>query len=372
MNLNQLLELYHKQAVKKSRSFILDNNIRGYVTYIVTNVSNKAPIRFLMSCLLAKIYNPAVDVRKPYTEIGGIDSFSGRKYDETYIQPYILKYNLPCNSTTAFLTPAFRNINKVLDTTTKIEGRPKELYSYLIDLLDLLNKNVEAPENVLKEIIRLLIKNKTESDGRIGQLLGELKISKDISLMSSEDIINLLEQHLKSKNSSRLPVLLVNAAYLSVQDRILEKPLPLNAHNAADSQTGSIGDIEITLAVDSKVVTCYEMKDKKVIKSDLDQAIIKVKKSKYDIDNYIFITTDLIEREVLEYAISLYEKTGIEFVILDCIGFIRYFLHFFHRSRIDFLNIYQDLVLSQPDSSVSLALKESFLLLRKVAEQNEQ
>lgn len=42
---------------------------------------NKAPIRFLMSCLLAKIDRPDVDIRKPYTEIAGKDSFSGRHYD---------------------------------------------------------------------------------------------------------------------------------------------------------------------------------------------------------------------------------------------------------------------------------------------------
>src|SRR2546426_1824918 len=53
--------------------------------------------------------------------------------------------------------------------------------------------------------------------------------------------------------------------------------------------------------------------------------------------------------DVTEYAISLYEKTGgIEFVVLDCIGFIRHYLHLFHRLRQDFIDWYQEFVLMEP------------------------
>jgi DNA adenine methylase len=70
---------------------------------------------------------------------------------------------------------------------------------------------------------------------------------------------------------------------------------------------------------------------------------------------------------VLEYATGIYEATGIEMVILDCIGFIRHFLHFFHRHRVSFLDHYESLVLNEPTSSVGQALKEAFLSLKKVA-----
>jgi DNA adenine methylase len=83
------------------------------------------------------------------------------------------------------------------------------------------------------------------------------------------------------------------------------------------------------------------MKDKRVSKTDIDVALQKLSKTKNKINNYIFITTEFIESEVAEYAKLFYEKTGTEFAILDCIGFIRHFLHFFHRQRSSFLNIYQ-------------------------------
>ena len=66
------------------------------------------------------------------------------------------------------------------------------------------------------------------------------------------------------------------------------------------------------------------------------------------------------------------EKTdGTEIAILDCIGFLRHFLHLFHRIRADYLNAYQTLVLNEPDSAVSQTLKEAFLALRQAAESGE-
>ena len=59
---------------------------------------------------------------------------------------------------------------------------------------------------------------------------------------------------------------------------------------------------------------------------------------------------------------------GIEFAILDCVGFVRHFLHFFHRLRLEFLEHYQQLVLNEPESAVSQPLKEVLLTLRRAHE----
>ena len=60
-----------------------------------------------------------------------------------------------------------------------------------------------------------------------------------------------------------------------------------------------------------------------------------------------------------------------EIALLDCVGFLRHFLHLFHRLRTAFLDAYQELVLSQPESGVNQALKEAFLALRKAAQAAE-
>lgn len=365
----EFLERIYQAAIGSgSKSVVRSAVVRGKVESVCRCSVNKAPIRFLLSCLLAKIHNPNVDIRKPYTEIEGEGTYSGRFYDEKFIEPLIRKYQLPCNPTTAFLTPAFRNLDRILSTDVVLVGRPKEIYKHTLELLEVVHLKKEAPKNTLQEILRFLVLIKLENERRMAQLVADLQQAGDALPLSTEEILNLLIQHLNCKGSSRLPVLLVASAYQTVKDQIGEVNKLLKPHNAADKQTGAIGDIEITLINDNHIVTCYEVKDKLVSKLDIDIALQKLSKLKHSIDNYIFITTDIIDIEVANYAKSLYEKTGVEFAVLDCVGFIRHFLHFFHRQRTTFLNIYQAMVLSEPESSVSQPLKEAFLALRRAAE----
>jgi len=226
------------------------------------------------------------------------------------------------------------------------------------------------PANVvLTEIVRVLITIRNEQDARMDSLLRSIKHGEGSLPLSSEDIVTLIKQHLACKHASRLPVLVVAAAYQAAGEKLAEYIRPLHGHNAADLQTGALGDIELCLAGENKTVTAYEMKMKQVTRDDIDHAVNKIAKASCQVDNYLFVTTDRIDPMVAEYAASFYEKTsGTEVAIIDCIDFIRHFLHLFHRIRTDYLNAYQGLVLNEPDSSVSQALKEAFLALRKEAE----
>lgn len=362
------IEKLVKRAGKNQKPLIKKTELHELVVAICRNIRIKAPIRFLLSCAIAKIDKPDIDIRKPYTEIKSDDSYSGRTYDEQYIQIIIDKFRLPCNSTTAYLTPAFRNRNSTMTTKTQLVGRQPKLYHSVLVLLDAVYINKLSPEELFQDIIRELLIIRDENENRLKQLIKGLKGSKESKPLSSEQIVTLLQQHLACKNSSRLPVLIVASAYNSVAEKISESIKPLQAHNAADKQTGAFGDVEIILENEDKIVTSYEMKAKLVTKSDIEIAINKIAESKLSIDNYIFITTDRIDIEVEDYAKSLYEEIGVEIAILECIGFIRHFLHFFHRKRTDFLDIYQQMILEEQNSAVSQPLKEAFLALRQSAE----
>ncbi len=363
--LSRILEHASADTIK---SVISDHDVRSRVEYVCRQISNRACTRLLMACLLAKIDRPDVDPRKPYTEIGDHDAFSGRSYDERYITHFVYENHLPLNPTTAFLTPAFRNLDRPLTTDLELVGRPREVYRATLQLLDDVYQKKVTAEDLLTEAVRILLLMREEKQTRINTLLAGLS-SEDVLPLSSEEIVNLIEQHLKCKNSSRLPVLIVAAAYNSVAGKLDERILPLQSHNAADEQTGSLGDIEVCLENDDHVVTAYEMKMKRVTLDDIDRALEKITSAASRMHNYIFITTDLISDDVKSYAAGCYERTGgTEIAVLDCIGFLRHFLHFFHRSRSKFLDAYQKLVLSEPDSAVSQPLKEAFLALRQAAE----
>lgn len=369
----QILAIALKQASSHlAKPLIDDTEVIRKVSFVSRNIQNRAGVRLLLSCLLAKIHKPDVDIRKPYTEIGGIDSYSGRTYDEAYVSQFITENDLPCNSTTAFLTPALRNRNSVLTPDLNLVGRPAAIYQYALDLLTAVHSSQVAADKLLAEVIRHLLIFRDERKQRLTSMLDELKASHDSVPLSAESIISLIEKHLSLRGASRLPVLVVAAAYSTVSDYLKERILPLESHTAADQQTGALGDLQITVLDDDEIITSYEMKTNPVTTLDIDHALQKIVDRGRNIDNYIFITTAHIQIEVQEYARSMYEQTGgIEFVILDCIGFLRHFLHLFHRLRLQYVETYQKLLLAESDSAVSQPLKEAFLALRRTAEANE-
>ncbi len=351
------------------QSLVTDQQIRKYADYVAHNLKNRAGVRLLMACLLAKLHRPDVDIRKPYTEIGDADAFSGRTYDERYITTFINQHNLPCNSTTAFLTPALRNRNTTLTKDVNLVGKPPQLYQAVLNLLDDVYCGRIAADTLIAEIVRLLLIDRNERQRRIEALVATLNTAEDAVPLSSEDIVNLIEKHMSLKGTSRLSILVVAAAYQSAEEFLGEKVLTLRAHNAADLQTGALGDVEIILLADDEMITAYEMKNKRVTCEDIDRALQKLLLSGRQINNYIFITTETVDEEVQNYARSLYhEAIGIEFVILGCISFIRHFLHLFHRLRSRFLEAYQALILAEPQSAVSQPVKEAFLAMRQAAE----
>jgi hypothetical protein len=221
----------------------------------------------------------------------------------------------------------------------------------------------------MTDVLRVLVVIRDERLGRLAALVEGLRRSEGALPLASEAIVTLIEQHLACKNSSRLPVLIVTAAYRAAAGQLGERALPLRSHNAADEQTGALGDVEVCLENDDRVRTVYEMKQKRVLMSDIDRALQKIATAESRIDNYIFITTDAVDDPVREQAAKVYEQTGgTELAILNCVGFLRHYLHLFHRLRTEFLNAYQELLLAEPDGAVGQPLKEAFLSLRQAAE----
>lgn len=350
------------------RFYVIDEDKRNQIDFICRNLQNRAGVRFLMACLLAKLHEPNIDIRMPYTEIGGDDCYSGRQYDERYITPFVEEHDLPCNVTTAFLTPAFRNHEIMLSRNANLMGRPRELYEYVLSLLDDVARKKLASQDLLSEIVRNLVLMRDEQKSRMATLLANLRQS-DSSQLTVDAIVNIVQQHLSQRHSSRLPVLAFQAIYKTIESRLNEYLVPLQAHNAADSQTQSLGDIEVAIKESDQVVTVYEMKTREITRADISQALRKLVHSHQDIKQYLFITTKPVSDGVAEEIHSTNEQHyGVEFAALDCMSFVRYFLHLFYQQRLEFLDIYQELVLGEPESGVRHPLKEVFLTLRQAAE----
>ena len=370
----KILEDAYANARKHLDSPFIQGSLQRKVAYVVTCPSTRAGARFILACTLAKVDKPGLDIRKPFTrgtEKDKQDSYSGREYDESYVHQFITKHELPCLQTTAFLTPGFRTKQVVLTKDVDLGGRPAEMYRFVLEILDAIHTDRASAEDVLTESIRLLIIGREERKNRLAALLKGLRQDAEALPLSCEDIITVIQQHLACKHSSRLPVLMIAAAYETAATHLQKRVLSLQQHTAADKQTGAMGDVEISLLTDEEVVTTYEMKGKAVCTGDIDIAIQKIVKNP-SVQNYIFITTEPIAPDVREYAAKQYaELGGTEIAILGCVDFLRHFLHLFHWIRTEFLNTYQEMVLDEPESGVRQPLKEAFLALRQAAESGE-
>ncbi|MDB9540547.1 hypothetical protein NWP22_06670 [Anabaenopsis tanganyikae CS-531] len=80
-----ILDVALQIAEASNQALVTDPSIAEKIDYVSRYVGNRAVVRLLLACSLAAIHRPDVDIRKPYTEIGTPDAYSGRYYDERYI-----------------------------------------------------------------------------------------------------------------------------------------------------------------------------------------------------------------------------------------------------------------------------------------------
>src|SRR5579884_4353426 len=126
---------FQRAEASLTTPIISDQAVIQRIELVARSSRNRACIRFLLACTLAKSVNTSVDIRKPYTEIGTPDAYSGRMFDERFIGSFVRKHQLDCNSTTAFLTPAFRNITTILTPDLTMAGNPPQVYEATLQLL---------------------------------------------------------------------------------------------------------------------------------------------------------------------------------------------------------------------------------------------
>jgi hypothetical protein len=183
---------FERARASLTTSIVQNQDIVQRIELVTRSERNRACIRFLLACTLAKSVNSSVDIRKPYTEIGTPDAYSGRVYDERYIGPFVRKHQLDCNSTTAFLTPAFRNITTILTPNLVMAGSPPQVYQATLQLLTDIQEDRVSAEDVLTEAFRWLLLMKDERLLRLDKALENLKFSENTIPLSSEDVVKLL------------------------------------------------------------------------------------------------------------------------------------------------------------------------------------
>lgn len=73
-----LAAAFRRASTSLAQTLTPEQSVRVRVERIGQNESNGAIVRLILAATLAKAHKPDLDIRNPYTEIGGADSYSGR------------------------------------------------------------------------------------------------------------------------------------------------------------------------------------------------------------------------------------------------------------------------------------------------------
>ena len=333
----------------------LPEEASSYINLLVSRAeSNKGLIAVLTTLLVYKIVYPEQDIR--YHQAHLPNGFAGRGVDQNYITPFMKKVSFPAMSESGWLTRSLEQSHPYdLDYPGRIT--PNSLKNAFLNIVNQVQVLGLSAEEVLLYFFKLLIKQRDDLN---------IELAKPHSLSISK-IIRLLEKHFTYRYScagaSRLPTLAIYAAYQCMMGQVArfnDKILcPIEAHNAADLQSGCIGDIE----VDNENGSAFEgveVKHEIQITSQL-VADAYEKFKIFNTDRYYLLTTanmdsadwDAIDVEIQRIA----QIHGCQVIVNGVYTTLKYYLRLV-TDPADFIDKYVELM--KHDETIKFQHKEAW------------
>lgn len=268
----------------------------------------------LLGCFLAKISDPAIDVRLPYANQGA-NAFQGRAVDEDIVNPFLQEHQIPC-SKGPYLAMFRRSVKFVPETRDGL--RDKGAYDVFLTLLDFL-ENASAGE--ARPVLRLLLWKFIELREQ-----GKIDLAR-IQRLSLDQYQKLIDGLLQVPSGGLLPVLLSVAMFQTLRECFeLDWEINWQAINAADRASGVGGDI--TIRSKGTTILAVEVTERVIEKSRL-VATFNTKVAVHGLQDYLFLFTDSAPEAEARVAAQQYFGQGhdISFLpiaswLVSCLGTI--------------------------------------------------
>ncbi len=248
-------------------------------------------------------------------------------------------------SGSGWLTRSFESNNPYTMNYNAEMSSPKVKDAFL-NLINEVQVNEHSADTLMIYFLQKLLEDRNRQ-----QI--ELTVPCDLHI---EEIIRILYRHFTGeyagRGAARLPVLAIYSAY---QQMIVEierykdyKLKPLESHTAADSRTGSIGDIEIENAKGG-IFEAIEVKHDQVITREM--VFLSYEKFKREeIDRYYLLTTfnDYnATNDVIDEIRKTENKHECQVIVNGVMQTLKYYLRLL-RSTNDFIRNYVGLLETDP------------------------
>ena len=262
----------------------------------------------LLGCILARMSDRSIDIRKPYVNQGR-DAYNGRTLDERVVNPFLREARIPA-STGPYLNVFRRSV--VFDENTRAGLKDKNGYDSFLAILKYLS--VRDDMSALNEILEYTLY-------KFVQLRDAAKIPLiRLQRISLEQYRVLIEGLLSAQTGGRFAVMLTEATFRAIKETYgLDWTIEVQGINVADKSAGAGGDI--TIRKGTTTLLAVEITERPLERSRV-VATFQAKIAPNGIDDYLFILRDPVDELVLQQA-RQYFSQGHEINFLEIQNWIR-------------------------------------------------
>lgn len=255
--LSQALEMFDSGSAPKNK---LSDRLTTSLS-VLSEKSKKASTGFtnIVTCLAIKTALPNVDIRYHQVQIQNLTDrpagFNFRGVSEKIVYPWLSSKSFE-GAKSGWQTRTFERPKPYMETYDENIGDIKDAFLAVFDEIE---EHGESAERALAYLayrqLQLREKNK---------IMLSVPKTQDIQLIVDVFCKHFFHKYHASKGASRLPVLAIYAIYSVMIEQLKRfngmSLKPLEAHSAADKQTGAVGDIEVIFDDTKEVFEAIEVK----------------------------------------------------------------------------------------------------------------
>ncbi len=285
----------------------------------------------LITCLVCSSVDDIIDPRfhrrpsKVMPEPSNPDGwFSGRTVSEKIIYPWMELRGFR-TAKSGWQTRTFERPKPYMLDYQENIAIIKEPF---LETLDFASKN----RTELRKLIAYLLRKEIEYKKQKIYLTGSVAKNRIGNEILITDVIDALEKHFSSPNSTHLPVIAIYSIYEMLINEVENYSgltlRELESHQASDSRTGAVGDIELEDS-DADVIEGIEIKHG----IEIDLSILlraKEKIMKSNLKRYYILTTHrnctAINNNAVDIIRQVYSSHGCQVIVNGVVPTIRYYL----------------------------------------------